>query len=169
MSTSPSPPSPSVLPWSHAAAGLVLAAALIGGAGRAHAALGDPATAVANDRAALQGSLKTTSTAAFDVHEITAPADTTVREYASRDGTVFAVTWSGPRVPDLHVVLGRYYAAYVAGATAAAGRTHRAGHHVLSFTAPSLTAEVVRFQRRALGRVYLPTHLPAGVTPGDLR
>ena len=39
--------------------------------------------------------------AAYDRHDITTREGATVHEYVSRDGIVFAVSWSGPTLPDL--------------------------------------------------------------------
>ena len=44
----------------------------------------------------------------FTVHEITTP-QALVREYAAPSGVVFAVSWNGPRMPDLRQTLGTYF------------------------------------------------------------
>jgi Protein of unknown function (DUF2844) len=65
------------------------------------------------------------------VHQIVTAAGSTVREYATHTGGVFAVTWSGTQVPDLKVLLGSYFDRYVSLA-----QTRRTGHHVLSINTP---------------------------------
>lgn len=100
----------------------------------------------------------------YEVQEIVTDAGTTVREYAAHGGPVFAVTWRGAQVPDLHLLLGTYFDSYVAAAKA-----HRTGHHVLSVNTPSLAMSIVRFQRSASGQVYVPSLMPHGVTRRELR
>src|SRR4051812_32719096 len=67
----------------------------------AFAALGEDATSVQNDVAHMQGSLRSIQSHAFTVHEITGATGTTVREYASPSGKIFAVTWQGPWLPNM--------------------------------------------------------------------
>jgi hypothetical protein len=40
------------------------------------------------------------------------PSGVRVVEYVDRRGLVFAVTWSGPFLPDLRALLGRHFSAY---------------------------------------------------------
>ena len=67
----------------------------------AFAALGGDATSVQADLVKMKGALRTTSSAAFTVHEITTSYGTVVREYLSPGDKVFAVSWRGPVIPDL--------------------------------------------------------------------
>ncbi|MGA2024023.1 MAG: DUF2844 domain-containing protein [Steroidobacteraceae bacterium] len=127
------------------------------------AALGGTADSVARDAALLSGSDAVTQSASYDLHEITAATGTTVREYVSRQGTVFAVSWEGRGSPDVAQLLGSSYAAYVAAAHA-----HRTGHHLVVVNTPDLVASVLVVQHRSIGHVHVPALLPAGVTPADL-
>lgn len=45
----------------------------------------------------------------FSVHETQLETSTVIKEYARRDGLVFAVSWRGPVAPDLHQLLGTYF------------------------------------------------------------
>ncbi len=146
-----------------AAALLVSVAALVA-TRPAAAALGDTVASVAKDQVAVRGTLTVTPMQSFDVHQLVDAHGQTVREYADRAGTIFAVTWNGPRSPDLKQLLGAYYGRYVAAAA-----LHKTGHHVLSIRSPTLDLSIVRVQRRAFGRAYLPTRLPGGVTRAELR
>jgi len=143
-------------------AALVLAVTLTPVA--AHAGLGATVDSVARDEAMLKGVDLVTPTANYDLHEIKAATGTTVREYVSRQGTVFAVTWEGRTTPDLEQLLGSSYSRYLAEA-----RTHRMGHHLLSINTPDLVASVVRLQRSSIGHVHLPALVPAGVAVAELR
>ena len=131
----------------------------------AHAGLGERAESIQQDHVALHGTtLAVTPAVDYDVHETTTADGAHVRQYASRSGTVFAVTWSGRTQPDLRVLLAKHYDAYVAAASA-----HRGSHHVLSVSTPELVITVVRHARSASGAAHLPALLPAGISAGDLR
>ena len=78
----------------------------------AFAALGEPASSVQADQAHLQGTLRTTQTQSYTIHEIRAATGTNVREYVSSSGRVFAVAWQGPWPPDMRQILGSYFEQY---------------------------------------------------------
>ncbi len=145
-------------------AGLALAAALAL-APAAEAGLGEGVTAIARDHAALRGgALQVTPMQAYDRHELTTASGTRVREYASRSGTVFAMSFEGPTVPDLKVMLGTHYEEYVTAVRARAGN-----HRVLTIDSPGLVMQVVKLPRGMVGRAHVPALLPAGVDARDLR
>jgi hypothetical protein len=91
---------------------------------------------------------------------------TTIDEYASSTGRIFAYTWQGPTMPDLRALLGPYDASYRSGATAnlAAGREL----HAARVARPDVVVESGGQMRSYVGRAWLPDALPAGVTPDDL-
>src|ERR1039458_8930888 len=98
---------------------LVGAVALsLGAAFPAWAALGGDIASVQSDQIHMQGSLRTTVTGSYTVHEIQSAAGTVVREYVSTSGKsagkVFAIGWQGPWPPDIRQVLGNDVAAAAA-------------------------------------------------------
>jgi hypothetical protein len=101
---------------------------------------------------------------AYDMHEITTANGGRVREYVTRGGTVFAVTFSGRTMPDLRAVLGSHYRDY-----AAATSTRRTNHKVFAISAPGLVMEVVKLPRGITGSAHVPLLLPTGVSARDLR
>jgi hypothetical protein len=129
----------------------------------ASAALGEPEASVLADGAQLQGSIKVSDQASYRLHEIQLPSGTLVREYAGLDGTVFAITWHGPYVPNLRQILGRYFDAYVAAAKAP-----HADHHHLQVKQSDLVVEASGHMRAYNGHAYLPQAIPGGVSVGDL-
>ncbi len=129
----------------------------------ASATLGEPETSVAADGAQLQGSIKKSDQGSYRLHEIQLPSGTLVREYAALDGTVFAVTWHGPYVPNLRQLLGRYFDAYVGAA-----KTPHADHHHLLVKQTNLVVEASGHMRAYNGRAYLPQAIPGGMSVGDL-
>jgi hypothetical protein len=84
----------------------------------AAAHLGGDSDSVDADRQQLRADLRSIPMRQYNLHEIRAASGTLVHEYATRQGTVFAVTWQGPLPPDLHQLFGDYYQRYqVAGGT----------------------------------------------------
>ncbi|MFL6693953.1 MAG: DUF2844 domain-containing protein, partial [Ramlibacter sp.] len=86
---------------------------------------------------------------------------TVVREFADADGTVFAVSWNGPFLPDLRELLGPTFA--VLQDSAARGRTS-----ALSISRPDLVLVSAGHMRGFEGRAWLPPKLPAGFDPRQL-
>jgi Protein of unknown function (DUF2844) len=91
---------------------------------------------------------------------------TTINEYASSTGQIFAYTWQGPTMPDLPELLGAYDASYLTG-EAAALATERDLHDA-RVVQPDVIVESGGQMRSYVGRAWLPDALPAGVTPDDL-
>src|ERR1700692_3293890 len=101
----------------------------------ASASLGGDLSSVQIDQVRMRGAvMKVANRNAYTVHEMRAESGTTVREFVSPTGTVFAVAWQGPSIPDLRQVLGMYLAPYAQGAQAAPRK--RAGHGPLRADEP---------------------------------
>jgi hypothetical protein len=130
------------------------------------AALGSDAASVATDAAELHGIARATLLQQYDIQEITNPNGMRVREFLTRDGIVFAVTWSGPVVPDLRTLLGASFESYI---KSVAALTQPGLHRSLRIATPELVVESGGHMRAFGGRAYLPPLIPAGVSPADLR
>lgn len=132
---------------------------------KARAALGGPETAIASEAQQLKGSIKATEHGNYRVHEIQMTAGTVLREFAGTEGTVFAVAWSGPRIPNLRQALGRYFDAYVSTAQGghAGGRTH------FEIRQSDWVMQSSGHMRAFQGRAYLPQSLPAGLSLDAIR
>jgi hypothetical protein len=133
----------------------------------AHATLGGDLASVRDDQAKLQGTLKTTSSGYYDVHEIQAASGIVLREYVSPSGNVFGIAWQGRTHPDLRQVLGAYYDQYVQAVQAQ--RAQRHGHGPLLIHLPGLVVETGGHMRALAGRAFLPQSLPAGIRPEEIR
>src|SRR5258708_31913807 len=106
----------------------------------------------------MQGSLRITQSQAFTVHEIAAATGTTVREYASPAGKIFAVAWQGPWLPNMRQLLAGYFAQYEQGLQARGpGRT---GRRPLLIEQPGLVVELGGHMRSFSGRAYIPEMMP---------
>lgn len=130
----------------------------------AWAHLGGDTASVQADTAALRGQIRTTPTVQYDVHEIS-NGELVVHEYTTRQGQVFAVTWQGPFKPDLHQLLGGYFATFQSAAS-----EQRAGsHRVFALSRPDLVMESTGRMRGFQGRAYIPSLVPAGVLVQQLQ
>jgi hypothetical protein len=102
----------------------------------------------------------------FDIGEITADSSIRVREFLTRSGVVFAVSWSGLVMPDLQLLLGAHYAAYRAELAAL---NHPGLHRSVRVASSELVVESGGHLRAYAGRAYLPALIPDGVSVTELR
>ncbi len=130
----------------------------------ANAALGAPYASVAADQAKMKASVRVTPGAAYEVHALTLPSGTVVREYVSNSGQVFAVAWDGPFKPDLRQTLGEYFPEYSRAAASKFG-----GHNHLFVSTPELVIQSTGHMRAFSGRAYLVQAVPAGASTDELR
>jgi hypothetical protein len=146
----------------------------------AMATLGEPAQSVAADQSILGGQVRTLSRqefqmehgrhvsplskAPYTVEQISTPPGVTVDEYVSSNGTVFAVSWRGPRPPNLSQLLGSYFTEYQTAA--ASPHARRRG---LVVQTPKLVVETGGHMRDLWGRAYLPGSLPPGVSADEIQ
>jgi hypothetical protein len=130
------------------------------------AALGQDVASVENDRARMQGSRTIVAAQDYSVHEIQAPTGTVVREFVLADGTVFAIAWEGPFIPNLRRLLGAYFVPF---AQAAQEQQSRARHGALRVETPDLVVEAGGRMRAFFGRAYVPALLPQTLPSGGLQ
>jgi len=137
----------------------VLSATLLMMDSPALAGLGEDVSSVQADQAQMLGSLRSTQTQSYAVHEIQSATGTTVREYVS-GGKVFAVAWQGPWPPDMRQILASYFDQYQQAAQASS----RAGRRPLVIEQPGLVVQSGGHMRSFAGRAYIPEMLPPGVS-----
>jgi hypothetical protein len=130
----------------------------------ASAALGEPAASVETDRVKLKASVRATASAHYTVHELTLAGGTRLREFVSADGTVFAVAWNGPTMPDLQQALGRYFQPYTA-----ASPTKRVARRTRIVSQPDLEVRSFGRPRAFSGQAWIPQLVPAGVDASALQ
>jgi hypothetical protein len=134
----------------------------------ASAALGGDVSSVQADQARMQAAVTpVASSPDFNIHEMRAATGVTVREYVSPAGTVFAVSWEGPSMPDLKQLLGDYFATYMDAAQAA--RKKRNGRAPLHIETSTLVVEQGGHPRAFTGRAYVPQLMPARVAAQSIR
>ncbi|WP_321924146.1 DUF2844 domain-containing protein [Paraburkholderia guartelaensis] len=133
----------------------------------AQAALGGKIDSLQIEASALRGQLSSTaSTSTYTTQVITLPTGTTVREYANAAGQVFAVSWSGPRPPDLSQLFGTYFSEYKA---ALQTPTHADLHRHVAVESAQMRYVGGGRMNNMRGTAWLPAAVPAGVTPEDLQ
>lgn len=99
-----------------------------------------------------------TATAVYTVSQSTLDSGTIVREYTDAAGKVFAVSWSGPTLPDLRTLLGDKFTAL----TDAAGKRTQAGHSQLALNQSDVVIVSNGHMRAFAGHAFIPSALPAG-------
>lgn len=130
--------------------------------GAAVAHLGGDVPSVSTDRGALNAQLTTSSMLQYDEHDLTLPSGTVVHEYASRSGSIFAVSWQGPQPPDLSQLLGGYFGRFT-GAASAAAQAQPGLQRQLSSVQPDFVVQSRSHLRSFRGKAYLPALVPDGV------
>jgi hypothetical protein len=134
----------------------------------ASAELGGDVTSVRADQAHMRGALlRITGAERYTVHEVRAATGTIVREYVSPAGTVFAVAWQGPWLPDLRQLFGTYFEHYVQSAREAQAR--RRGHGPLLIQETGLVVKQSGRPRAFAGSAYVPQLVPQGLDPETIR
>ena len=83
--------------------------------------------------------------------------DITIKQYVARDGTVFAVSWSGPVKPNLSDLLGSYFTNLQTAHTSA-GRNHA------QYTSDQVVINSGGALRHFSGNAYIPSLVPQGFT-----
>ncbi|MBC7416318.1 MAG: DUF2844 domain-containing protein [Herminiimonas sp.] len=130
----------------------------------AHATLGGAAESVERDRVQIKAVTRVQAGPGYTVHAMTAPSGTAIREYAGSDGKVFAVTWSGPAMPNLRQLLGNYFSTYTTDPAA-----KRSGHAHRQLDRPELVVHSRGRQRSFSGKAYVPSMIPTGVAIDELQ
>jgi hypothetical protein len=132
----------------------------------ARASLGGDAASVAADAVDLHGVSHATLLQQYEIREITNDNGMLVREFLNRNGVVFAVSWSGPVVPDLRTLLGASFDSYLEQLSAL---RHPGTHRSLRLASSALVVESGGHMRAYSGRAYLPLLVPAAASPANLR
>ena len=134
----------------------------------AFASLGGSVTSVDADRVHVEGALmRIVQNNAYALHEIRSASGTMIREYVNSSGTVFAVAWEGPWLPDLRQVLGDHFDHYQAATRAR--QQARTGRRALVIDEPGLVVQMGGHPRAFTGRAYVPALLPSGIQLESIR
>ncbi|SAL20409.1 DUF2844 domain-containing protein [Caballeronia humi] len=88
-----------------------------------------------------------------------------VRQYVSSAGDVYAVSWHGPAMPDVEVLLGSHYARYRNSASTSQADN---GLHASRVSQGDLVVESGVRLREFIGRAWLTSAMPAGAIASDI-
>lgn len=115
-------------------------------------------------KALAAGTSGAASSTTYTVNATTLASGTTVREYVDASGTVFAVSWNGPFLPDLRTLLGDQFTTL----TSASARRAKAGHNKVLVQQSDVTIESGGHMRAYNGRAWINSLLPAGFDTSDI-
>ncbi len=151
----------------------LISLALLAGAGPAAAALGQApsvlpaaASSAVVPGAKMAAAVPNASSGPYGVHETLLETGTTVLEYATPAGVVFAVTWQGPVLPDLSVLLGNYFKIFKTQTDQARVSGQRGAP--VRIATDGLVVSSSGRMRNFFGYAYAPTLVPAGVNIQDV-
>lgn len=132
----------------------------------ADAALGEPATPAASVRRAASAEQHViTPRNGYSVQEIGSGA-TSVREYVSPSGIVFAIAWNGVSHPDLTPLMGTYVTEYRQALRQA---PKQRGQRRSQVRAARVIVEKWGHMRNLQGRAYVPALIPEGVSIDEIK
>lgn len=131
-----------------------------------NAKLGGRAESIAADAESLNAQpQQKISQALYTIHEMTADGNT-IKEFASRDGVVFAITWQGITHPDLSVLLGEYYKEFQIEEKS---QEPPMGRQPRLFKSTRITVKKSGHMRNWQGRAIAPSLVPEGVNVDELQ
>ncbi|MEJ0003568.1 MAG: DUF2844 domain-containing protein [Pararobbsia sp.] len=107
-------------------------------------------------------------TRAYTVRQMTLSDGTAVREFTNASGVVFGVAWQGMSIPPLGQLLGEDVLARARTASAAVRAAHP-GRGPVSVETTDLVFHSAGHPLAFFGNAYLPSLLPAGVSPNEIR
>jgi hypothetical protein len=128
--------------------------------------LGGDTASVQADATRMQARVQSSRRPGYMLHEIQSATGTTVREYVSPAGTVFAVAWKGPYAPNLQQLLGSQFEQYQQAMKTPNGH---ATHGPVTIRLPNLVVRLSGHMGDYSGRAYIPDKVPAGVSLESIR
>jgi hypothetical protein len=136
----------------------VVSCCCLGATRDAHATLGGNVASVVSNQQQLGATHQVLKLAIGERHELQLPSGIVVHEYVSASGAVYAITWHGPRKPDLRELLGPYFAQLAQRSSQA-----KLGHHHMLLEGSDLVIQSNGHRGTSSGRAWVPSLVPAGV------
>ena len=96
----------------------------------------------------------------YSVLDTTLATGTRVCQYVSARGVVFAITWSGPFLPELQLLLGKHFDTLLAESA----RTTRAGRSHIAINRGEVVINLGGHMRSFEGEAWIPADMPANFT-----
>jgi uncharacterized protein DUF2844 len=131
---------------------------LLGAPKNARATLGADVASIAANEQRLDGARQVLKLASGERHDLQLRSGIVVHQYVSPGGAVYALTWRGPRMPDLRELLGPYFEQL-------ARRDLRpwSGHHRVSLVGSDLVVHSSGHRGSFAGRAWVPSLVPPGI------
>ena len=107
-----------------------------------------------------------TGTSLYTSHPLQLENGTLVQEYATPAGLVFAVSWRGPVLPDLSLLLGEFFSGYKLETDQARALGKRGS--IVNVVNRKLIVRSTGRMRSFAGYAYAPELIPAGVNIHDV-
>ena len=146
--------------------GLVFLVAVVAAPHRLQATLGESPDSVRSDREALSATgVVTKAHHRYTVEQVESDS-TTVREYVSPSGVIFAVAWNGLVHQDLRQLLGSYADEYEQALKHTPRQWDR---RRLRVKANRVIVETWGHMRNLQGRAYIPALIPSGVSIHEVK
>jgi hypothetical protein len=124
----------------------------------AWAALGDDVSSVDSDLRVLGGQRRMVVNAGYNLHQITTPDGSVVKEFVSPVGKVFGISWQGHSMPNIQQLLGSYMTK-----VRQAERTQVIRRRALLIQTDDLVFSSSGHLRSFRGRAYVPSLVPGNV------
>jgi hypothetical protein len=116
--------------------------------------------------ARMSAAASTARSSLYALHETALENGTTVWEYATPAGQVFAVAWRGPVLPDLSALLGNYFRAFKVETEQIRAVGSRGAP--ITIERDGLVLQSGGRMRNFFGYAYVPALVPAGVNIKDV-
>ena len=155
--------------WGRLATSGALALAAMLGAPAARAVLGGDVSTIGGDQQRVKGERRfaTALRVQTETHLITMADGSSIREYVTPGGIVFAVAWSTRFKPDLEALFGSYAQTYAAAAGDAL-KTPGIKRNVVLQRGDLVVQSTVHLNN-FVGRAYLRSLVPQGIAVDELR
>lgn len=124
------------------------------------AELGGNTESIFSEQKVFNSQLSNTQQSGVVVYTHRLPSGIILQEYLSANGTIFAVTWSGPSLPNLEVLLGTYFKDYLVAIKESRRAVYLNNENIIIQSSGMMGA----FQ----GFAFLTKQAPAGFTPNNL-
>jgi len=132
---------------------------LIMGSVPAWAALGGDVSSVNSDVQVLGGQHVMVAKVGYNLHQITRPDGSVIKEFASPAGVVFGISWQGHFVPNLQQLLGTYMTNFQQGQ-----RVQVVRRRAITIEGDNFVFSSMGHMRSFRGRAYVPGLVPASLT-----
>jgi len=126
----------------------------------AWASLGDDVSSVNADQNVLQGQIRIEVHTGYELHQITTPDGSIVKEFVSPQGRVFGIAWQGHGIPNLQQLLGSYATQLRQGQ-----RTHVVPRRAVLIQGDDFILSSFGQFHFFRGRAYVPSLVPNNVSP----